>query len=289
MLRGFLSVGALTGLSRISGFLRDLFVGAMLGAGPTADAFFVALRLPNQFRAIFGEGAFTSAYLPTYTRVLTQQGAKEAKLFSGRVLTLLLLSQLALLALALAFTPRLVGWLAPGFEAAGGNFDLAVTLTRITFPYLLCVTLATLQSSTQNAHGHFAVAAFAPVLLNLFIITFLFASHAFASAAIAASWGVTVSGLAQLVLLAAFSWRYGLLEVPTVPHLDRAVKAFFVALGPAVIGSAGQQVAILADTILASLLPSGSVSSIYYADHGSFTSSRWGSSASPLEPYCYRK
>jgi putative peptidoglycan lipid II flippase len=204
--------------------------------------------------------------LPTYARVLAQQGAEEARLFSGRVLTLLLLSQVVLLALALAFTPRLVGWLAPGFEAAGGNFDLAVTLTRITFPYLLFVTLATLQSSTQNAHGHFAAAAFAPVLLNLFIILFLFASHAFASAAVAASWGVVVSGAAQLVLLTVFSWRYGLLEVPTVPRLDRAVKVFFVALGPAVIGSAGQQVAILADTILASLLPPGSVSSIYYAD-----------------------
>jgi len=266
MLRGFLSVGALTGLSRVSGFLRDLVIGAVIGAGPVADAFFVALRLPNQFRAIFGEGAFTSAYLPTYARVLSQQGAGEAKVFSGRVLSLLLMSQIALLALALLFTPTLVEYLAPGFKKAGGNFDLAVTLTRITFPYLLCVTLGTLQSATQNAHGHFAMAAFAPVLLNLFIIAFLFAAHWFPGAAIAASWGVTASGVAQLAMLAGYSWRHGLMETPAWPKFTPEVKTFFVALGPAVIGSAGQQIAILADTILASLLPPGSVSSIYYAD-----------------------
>ncbi len=266
MLRGFFSVGALTGLSRLSGFARDLVIGAVLGAGPVADAFFVALRLPNQFRAIFGEGAFTSAYLPTYARVLAQQGPQQAKAFSGRIFTLLLASQIVLLALALAFTPELVALLAPGFKAAAGNFDLAVTLTRITFPYLLCVTLATLQSATQNAHGHFALPAFAPVLLNLFIIGFLFGAHWFPGAAVAASVGVTVSGVAQLALLGAYSWRKGLLETPKWPRLDPDVKKFFKALGPATLGSAGQQVAILVDTILASLLPVGSVSSIYYAD-----------------------
>ncbi|HEY1941727.1 MAG TPA: murein biosynthesis integral membrane protein MurJ [Roseiarcus sp.] len=266
MYRNFLSVGGFTALSRLTGFARDLMIAAVLGAGPLADAYFVALRLPNQFRAIFGEGAFSSAYVPTYSRVLVAEGDERAKTFSSRIFTLLLISQIALLIFAFAFTSQLVEIIAPGFERDPQKFAHAVNMTRITFPYLAFITLATLHTGTLNAHGYFGVGAFAPVLLNLFVMAFLAIAFLFPDAGIAASWGVAVSGLAQLALLMAEARRRGVLERLAFPAFDADVRRFFSALGPAVVGSAGQQIAILADTILASALPTGAVSSIYYAD-----------------------
>src|SRR6202012_3527012 len=146
MLRSLLTVGGWTIASRVSGFFRDVLLGAVLGAGVIADAFVIAFRLPNHFRAIFGEGAFNSAYVPAYSRALESEGPEAARSFSGQIFTLLLLSQLVFLALALAFTPEFVRVLAPGFERDPEKFARAVTLTRITFPYLLCVTLVTLHS-----------------------------------------------------------------------------------------------------------------------------------------------
>ena len=266
MYRNFLSVGGYTALSRLTGFARDLMIAAVLGAGPLADAYFVALRLPNQFRAIFGEGAFSSAYVPTYSRVLVAEGEDEANTFSSRIFTLLLISQLILLVFAYVFTAQLVELIAPGFEKDPQKFASAVTMTRVTFPYLAFVTLATLHTGTLNAHGYFGVGAFAPVLLNLCVMAFLAVAFLFPNAGLAASWGVAVSGLAQLALLMVEARRRGVLERLAIPRFDRDVRRFFGALGPAVIGSAGQQIAILADTILASALPTGAVSSIYYAD-----------------------
>ncbi len=266
MYRNFISVGGFTALSRLTGFARDLMIAAILGAGPLADAFFVALRLPNQFRAIFGEGAFSSAYVPTYSRVLVAEGEERAKIFSSQIFTLLLISQLALLALAYVYTTQLVELIAPGFEEDPQKFAFAVSMTRITFPYLAFITLATLHTGTLNAHGFFSVGAFAPVVLNLFVMGFLALAFLFPDAGVAASWGVAVSGLAQLALLMAEARRRGVLERLAIPRFDRDVRQFFTALGPAVIGSAGQQIAILADTILASILPTGAVSSIYYAE-----------------------
>ena len=224
------------------------------------------LRLPNQFRAIFGEGAFSAAYVPTYSRVLVAEGEERAKIFSSRIFTLLLISQLALLALAYLCTTQLVELIAPGFEKDPQKFAYAVGMTRITFPYLAFITLVTLHTGTLNAHGFFSVGAFAPVVLNLFVMAFLAVAFLFPDAGVAASWGVTASGLAQLALLMAEARRRGVLERLAAPKFDADVRQFFAALGPAVVGSAGQQIAILADTILASLLPTGAVSSIYYAE-----------------------
>ena len=266
MIRNILSVGAFTLLSRVTGFARDVVLGAILGAGAANDAFVIAFRLPNHFRAIFGEGAFNAAYVPAYAGTLERDGAASAHLFASRIFTLLLLSQIVLLALAWAFTPQLVELLAPGFRETPDKFELAVTLTRITFPYLLCITLVTLMSGTLNAAGRFAAAAFAPVLLNIAMIAALALAFLFPSAAHAASVGVLVSGVLQLALLAVASHRAGLLEHLAWPKLDASVRRFFRALGPAVIGSAGVQIALFADTIIGSLLPTGGVSSLYYAD-----------------------
>lgn len=266
MLKSLISVGGFTLLSRFAGFLRDMVLGAVLGAGLVADAFVVAQRLPNHFRAIFGEGAFNSAYVPSYARVVQYEGLAGARVFSGQIFSGLLASQILLLALAWAFTPAFIDLLAPGFRADPEKFQLTVTLTRITFPYLLFITLVTLQSGTLNAHGYFAAAAFAPVLMNLSMIVFLGLAFLFPNAGSAASWGLTFSGLLQLALTSAAASRAGILERIARPAMTANVKQFLTTLGPAVIGSAGTQIALFADTIISSMLPTGGPSSIYYAD-----------------------
>jgi putative peptidoglycan lipid II flippase len=264
--KNLMSVGGLTLLSRAAGFVRDVLLGAILGAGWLADAFVVAQRLPNHFRAIFGEGAFNSAYVPSYAQVLQSEGLDRARLFSGQIFLGLLASQILFLALALAFTPTLIDTLAPGFRADPQKFALTVTLTQITFPYLLFITLVTLQSGTLNAHGHFAAAAFTPVLMNLTMIVFLGFAFLFPNPGLAASWGLTVSGVLQLALTSAAAHRCGIFERFARPPMAQHIKHFLVTLMPAVIGSAGTQIALFADTIIGSLLPTGGVSSIYYAD-----------------------
>src|SRR6266704_3013938 len=194
MIDRILTVGGFTLLSRLTGFFRDVLMAAVLGAGPVADAFLVAFRLPNHFRAIFAEGAFNAAFVPAYARIREQGGAEAARKFADRIFTLLFASQLIFLALALIFTPEVIRLLAPGFEKDPGRFTLAVDLTRITFPYLLLMTLVTLYGGILNALNRFA------------------------------------------------------------------------AVGPAVIGSAGVQLALFADTIIASFLPAGALSALYYAD-----------------------
>lgn len=266
MYRSLLSVGGLTLLSRLTGFVRDVVLAAVVGAGALNDAFVVAFRLPNHFRAIFGEGAFNAAYVPSYARVLETEGSEAAGRFAGRILVILLLSQVVLLAVALSLTPSLVRLLAPGFDDDPAKFTLAVTMTRITFPYLLCVTLVTLQSGTLNANRRFVAAAFAPVLLNVVMVAFLALAFLFPNAGIAASVGVTVSGVLQLGLMVIAGRRAGVVERLVRPRWTTDVRRFFAALGPAVIGSAGVQIAIFADTILSTLLPTGGPSSLYYAE-----------------------
>ncbi len=165
-------------------------MAAVLGAGGLMDVFTVAFRLPNHFRAIFGEGAFNAAFVPAFSRIRTQEGPEAAGLFQGRILSLLVLSQIVLLALALAFTPAVVRLLAPGFAADPQKFALAVEVTRITFPYLLLITLVTLWSGVLNATGRFAVAAAAPVLLNIALLVFVQMAFLFKTPAHAAGWGV---------------------------------------------------------------------------------------------------
>ena len=189
MYKHLLSVGGLTLVSRATGFVRDVMVGAMLGAGGIADAFVIAFRLPNHFRAIFGEGAFNSAYVPSYARVLERRGSGEAASFASQIFTILLLTQVSCWSLAELFTPTLVGLLAPGFDRDPVKLAHAITMTRITFPYLLCVTLVTLQSGTLNAHRRFTASAFAPVLLNVVMVLFLAVAWLFPNAGVAASVG----------------------------------------------------------------------------------------------------
>jgi putative peptidoglycan lipid II flippase len=266
MIERILTVGGFTLLSRLTGFIRDIILAAVLGAGPEADAFFVALRLPNHFRAIFAEGAFNAAFVPAYARIRQQGGAERAGLFADRIFTLLLASQVVLLAVALLFTPSVIDVLAPGFRDDPLRFALAVKLTRITFPYLLLITLVTLYGGILNALQRFAAAAAAPILLNLSLIVALLLAAFFPTAGHAAAWGVLISGGLQALLVGGDCWWTGSLPRFSRPRLDADVRQFFRALGPATLGSAGVQLALFADTIIASFLPAGALSALYYAD-----------------------
>ena len=266
MLGRILTVGGFTLVSRVTGFLRDIMLAAILGAGPLADAFFVALRLPNHFRAIFAEGAFNSAFVPAYARIRQQDGVGLARLFADRIFTLLFAVEAVLLLLALAFTPAVIRLLAPGFADDQGQFALAVSLTRITFPYLLLVSLVTLYGGMLNAVQSFASPAAAPILLNLSMMATLALAAFFPSAGHAAAWGVLIAGFLEALLVGADQSRRDGLPRFRAFAIDKDTKRFFKALGPATLGSAGLQIALFADTIIATFLPAGALSALYYAD-----------------------
>jgi putative peptidoglycan lipid II flippase len=266
MLGRIFTVGGYTLLSRLTGFARDIMLAAILGAGPVADAFFVAFRLPNHFRAIFAEGAFNAAFVPAYAHVHGEKGEASAKLFSNRVFTLLFLSQVILLIVAWIFMPQAMSLLAPGFTHDAGQRDLAIELTRITFPYLLLITLVTLYGGMLNVMHRFASAAAASIFLNLAMMATLAVAVSFPTAGHAAAWGVLISGFLQYFLLAGDLARHGGLPRFAPLRLDEDIRAFFRALGPATLGSMGTQVAMFADTIIATFLPAGALSALYYAD-----------------------
>src|SRR3954471_12114465 len=266
MLGRIFTVGGYTLLSRVTGFARDIMLAAILGAGPVADAFFVAFRLPNHFRAIFAEGAFNAAFVPAYAHVYGQRGKGLAQVFADRIFTLLFLSQVILLGLAWLFMPQAMTLLAPGFTEDAQQRHLAIELTRITFPYLLLITLVTLYGGMLNVMTRFASAAAASIFLNLSMMMTLALAAFFPSVGHAAAWGVLISGFLQYFLLASdLAWHGGLPRFAR-PRLDEDVRAFFRALGPATLGSMGTQVALFADTIIATFLPAGALSALYYAD-----------------------
>jgi len=266
MLRRIFTVGGYTLLSRVTGFARDIMLAAILGAGPIADAFFVALRLPNHFRSIFAEGAFNAAFVPAFAHVEGHGGPAAAKLFADRIFTLLLLSQVVLLLVAWLFMPQVIALLAPGFVEDPVRGELAVSLTRITFPYLLLITLVTLYGGMLNVMQRFASAAAAPIFLNLSMMATLALAAWFPNAGYAAAWGVLISGFLQYFLLAGDVARQGMMPRLARPRLDADVREFFRALGPATIGSMGTQVAMFADTIIATFLAAGAISALYYAE-----------------------
>lgn len=266
MLRALLSVSGFTMVSRVTGFVRDAMMAAIMGAGPLSDAFLVAFRLPNHFRAIFAEGAFNAAFVPQYSKMRQIEGEDAAQRFADDMMSWQFLIQLVLFGVALIAMPLIVAALAPGFTDNPEQMALAVALTRITFGYLLCVTIVTQLSAMLNARGFFKAAAAAPVLLNLAMMAALGVAFLFPSAAHAAAWGVLAGGFAEIALLVVAARHAGLrfhLKRPAgTPDVRRFLKTFW----PAALGSMGVQIALFADTILASFLPSGELTSLYYAD-----------------------
>jgi putative peptidoglycan lipid II flippase len=266
MLGRIFTVGGYTLLSRLTGLARDIMLAAFLGAGPVADAFYVAWRLPNNFRAIFAEGAFNTAFIPAYAHVQGKGGEGSARLFASHIFTLLFLSQVVLLVAAWLFMPQVIGILAPGFADDSEQRRLAIELTRITFPYLLLITLVTLYGGMLNVMHRYASAAAASIFLNISMMATLALAAFFPTVGHAAAWGVLISGFLQYFLLAGDLGRHGGLPRFAPLRLDEDIRAFFRAIGPATLGSMGTQVAIFADTIIATFLPAGALSALYYAE-----------------------
>ena len=267
MLRNVLTVGGWTMLSRLLGFARDMLIAATLGAGPVADAFFVALKLPNLFRRLFGEGAFNAAFVPAFAGMLTAEGPDAARRFAQQTFAVMAF-WLAVLTIAGELgMPWLIAVLAPGFETNPAKFALAVTLSRITFPYLLLICLAALVSGVLNGLERFTAAAASYVLFNIISIAFLLWLTPYVpTAGHALAWGITASGVAQLGVLLWAMHRAGMqLHLPR-PRLTPEIRVLLRRMAPGLVGAGVTQLNLAIDVIIASLLPAGTVSLLYYAD-----------------------
>ena len=267
LLRSVATVGSLTMVSRLFGFVRDMLTAAILGAGPLADAFFVAQRLPNLFRSLFAEGAFSAAFVPLANRALVEGGKPALRDFAEEAFSVLFVALLIFVLLGEIFMPWVMSVIAPGFESEPGKFQLVVDLTRITFPYLLFISLTALQGGLLNTVDRFAAAAATPVLLNLFLIAALLLMVAlhWADGEVLA-WALTASGIAQFCWLMMSCHRAGIGLRLHWPHLTPRVRQTLKIMGPGVLGAGVTQLNLLISTALASLLPGGSVSYLYYAD-----------------------
>ena len=252
-------------ISRILGYLRDILIAIFLGASIFADAFFVAFRLPNTFRRLFAEGTFNAAFIPSYTDAKLEN-KKKGKIFADNVLNLLLLLLIFIVTLAEIFTPFFVYLIAPGFIEDNIKFDLAVELTRITFPFLLFVSLSSFFSGVLNSNNKFAAASAAPIILNIILIlSILIAYNYNFNIAKQLSYGVTLAGIIQLFFLIYISWEFYKPSLIFKFKLTKKIKFFFKKLLPSVLSSGVTQINILIGTIIASF-QSGAVSYLYYAD-----------------------
>jgi len=267
MLRGILTVGGWTMASRLLGFGRDVLIAALLGAGPVADAFFVANRLPNLFRRLFGEGAFNAAFVPAFSGLLASEGHDAAQKFAEQAAAVMTFWLLGLTVLAELFMPYLMAVLAPGFAAIPAKFHLAVTLSRIAFPYMPLICLTALLSGVLNGLDRFAAAAAAPVVYNLTSIAFMIGLlHLVPTPGHALAYGVSVSGVFQLLLVAWAVRRAGYrLHLPR-PRLTPEMRLLLRRMAPGLLGAGVTQLNLSVDVIIGSLLPPGTVSVLYYAD-----------------------
>lgn len=267
LFRAITTVGGFTMPSRIFGFIRDMMIASFLGAGLIADAFFVAFKLPNLFRKLFAEGAFAAAFVPIFAGRLEGDGPEPAKRFAEEALSVLLIGAAVVVALFEIATPWLLAAFAPGFLDDPEKFDLTVTLTRITFPYLIFVSVVSLLAGVMNSLGRFAAAAAAPVLLNLSLIgALLVATPHLPSPGHALAWGVFVAGVVQLVWLYVAAARAGMRLRLMPPRLSDDVKDLFKRALPVALGAGVYQVSLVIDMVIASLLPAGSISFLFYAD-----------------------
>jgi putative peptidoglycan lipid II flippase len=267
VLRNILSVGGLTLASRVVGFVRDVLIAAILGAGPVADAFFVAFRLPNHFRALFAEGAFNSAFVPVFSERLVCEGQESARRLAEEVLAVMVVALLGLLLLAWLTMPWFITMFAPGFTEDPPKFALAVLFTRITFPYLPMISVVVLLGAMLNSLQRFTAAAAAPILLNFALIAALLGlTPLLPTAGHALAWGVLAAGVLELIYLAWDAGRSGMALGLVRPRLTPGVKHFLRVFGPAALGAGLVQINLFADTVIASFLPTGAVSYLYYAD-----------------------
>ncbi len=264
LLRSVATVGGYTMASRVLGFVRDILTAAFLGAGPIADAFFVAQRLPNLFRSLFAEGAFSAAFVPLFAGTIAHDGKAQAKRFAEDAMAVLLTALFIFVVAGEFATPWLLDILAPGFRADAAKFALTVSLTRITFPYLLFISLTALQGGVLNSVERFAATAATPILLNVFLIAALVLVRPLSGQALA--WALSLSGFAQFLWLMVSCHRAGLSLSLPLPRLTPEVKRMLRLMLPGVFGAGVTQLNLVVSTAVASLLPAGAVSYLYYAD-----------------------
>ena len=257
--------GFFTIISRLLGYLRDIFIAIFLGTSFLADVFFVAFRIPNTFRRLFSEGTFNAAFVPSYSSELIK-GKKKSNNFANEVFNLLFLGLLGIILIIQIFMPAFVSLIAPGFVGDKEKIDLAIDLTRITFPFLMLVSLSSFFSAILNSHNRFAETAAAPIILNIILILILISGRLLNDELVYyLSYGVTFSGLLQLLFLYIFVKKYFLLKFNFNFNLDKKVKNFFKKLLPSIFSSGVTQINILVGTIIASFQASA-VSYLYYAD-----------------------
>jgi len=268
--RAFATVGGLTMVSRVLGFARDILIAATLGSGAVADAFFVAFRFPNLFRRLFGEGAFNSAFIPLFAKHMEGEGREAARKFAEEALAGLVFVLLLLTAIAEIAMPFLILGIAPGFNATPEKFDLAVLLTRITMPYLLCMSAVALLSGVLNSVGKFVESSAVSIVLNLTMMAATLTAIMLGLsdeplAGVIQAWGVFAAGILQLALLLWGVRRNGLTLKLRLPRMTEGVRRL-VTLGiPGIVAGGVTQINIVIGTVIASL-QNGAVSHLYYAD-----------------------
>ncbi|SBW08618.1 Protein MurJ homolog [uncultured Alphaproteobacteria bacterium] len=267
--RAVATVGGFTLISRVTGFVRDVLLARMLGAGTEADAFFVAFRFPNLFRHLFAEGAFSAAFVPLFARKLEGEGKAAAKRFSDVVFAGLALVLLAMVLAMELIMPWAITVFAPGFLETPGKIELTGELARIAFPYLFFIALVSLLSGIQNSLGRFAAAAAAPILLNLcLIVAAIGYGRAWSGTGPGAvlAWAVSISGLVQFLWLWHHNRKSGMGPGLALPRWNADVARLGGRILPGVVGMGVYQINLLVDTVIASLVSEGAVSWLYYAD-----------------------
>lgn len=266
LLRSAATIGFFTLMSRILGFVRDICIARFIGANAMSDAFFIAFKLPNFMRRLFAEGAFNAAFVPLYAGTLASEGQLAAQKLASEAMAVLLCILVVLTAIMIVFMPQIMLVLAPGFADDPDKFTLAVTLTRITMPYIVFISLVSLLGGVLNSIDKFAAVAAAPILLNIALISsVLVFRHQFATPVHALAWGVTAAGALQLCWLVLFCRRYRIMPPIRRPALTAGVRKLLRLIGPAALGAGVAQINLMIDMILASGVPEG-VSYLYYAD-----------------------
>ncbi len=261
--------GGMTLVSRITGLIRDMLFASLIGAGisAAADAFYVAFRIPNFLRRIFGEGALSQAFVPVFAEYRARATVAGVRDFLDHMTGILALVLFVVTAIGVIAAPLLVAVLAPGFLADAGKYELTVVMLRIMFPYLLFISLVALAAGVLNTYGRFGAAAFTPVLLNLSLIgVALWLAPRLEEPVIGLAWGVFIAGVVQLLFQLPFLQRLGLLPRPRFGVVHEGVKRVVRLMLPAIFGVSVAQVNLLVNTLLASFLVTGSVSWLYYAD-----------------------
>ena len=257
--------GFYTFISRLLGYLRDILIAIFLGTGLLADAFFVAFRIPNTFRRLFSEGTFNAAFVPSYTSEMIR-GKKHSDKFANNIFNLLFVGLLFLIIVVEIFMPAFVSIIAPGFIGDTQKMEIAINLTRITFPFLFFVCLASFFAAILNSHNKFAAASASPIILNIILILLLLFSTALGDKLVTyLSFGVSLAGILQLLFLYKFVKKYFVLKFDFKLKINNKIKFFFKKLLPSIFSSGVTQINILIGTLIASFQASA-VSYLYYAD-----------------------